>query len=97
MSRWHSLQCAEKFLKAFLSTKVAGFEPKKFNHNVERLAREAAMYGCPAITPALLAPLSFGAAVRYNEVPSTADEALQAHFAARKICTLVANAVTKAP
>jgi hypothetical protein len=85
-SRWHSLQAAEKFLKALLT--IQGISYPKV-HDVARLANLAV--ASVQIEQALLKEVQCTAAVRYSEDGSSLRDAHRAHRSAVLICEKVAK------
>ena len=83
LSKWESLQAAEKVLKAFISAKGAKF---KFTHILEDLALRAELLGLPLIPRAELRDIQCSPQVRYGDIPVTSREAVKAHQAALSVC-----------
>ena len=83
LSKWESLQAAEKVLKAFISAKGAKF---KFTHILEDLALPAELLGLPMIPRAELRDIQCSPQVRYGDIPVSPREAVKAHQAALSVC-----------
>lgn len=81
LSRWHSLQAAEKAIKSVISC-----QGKKYphTHDLFRLAYEA---GHPTFEPISLEVANCTASVRYEKSSSSLTEAVRAHQAAIAICS----------
>jgi HEPN domain-containing protein len=88
LSRWHSLQAAEKALKAYIRFK--GANPKR-THDLHTLARAAGDVGFAELPAALIETARCNAEVRYSQAGSVPSNCYQANRAARLICTAVAN------
>jgi hypothetical protein len=95
LSKWASLQAAEKTLKAFLRSRDEDNTPP-FTHDIERLHRLAVDQGMLDLSDyrlpegRLLSLIACTARVRYGEDVVTKDEALSAHYAALILITGVA-------
>lgn len=87
LSKWASLQTAEKTLKAFIKKQNASFP---FKHNLDELEKQCQALGMPPLPTGLLAKIQCPAGVRYGEVSVTLTEAIVAHQASLKVCKLVA-------
>lgn len=87
-SRWASLQAAEKAIKSFLELKMQSV-PK--SHDLSKLVKCALPAGFVPVPPSLLAKIQCEAAVRYEEVVSTLQQAVDAHDAALSVCGHVAQ------
>jgi hypothetical protein len=83
LSKWESLQAAEKVLKAFISEHGAKF---KFTHVLEDLALSAELLGLPLISRAELREIQCSPQVRYGAISVTPQEAVKAHQAAQSVC-----------
>jgi hypothetical protein len=83
LSKWESLQAAEKVLKAFISAHGAKF---KFTHILEDLALSAELLGLPLIPRAELRDIQCSPQVRYGTPSVTPHEAIKAHQAALSVC-----------
>lgn len=88
LSKWASLQAAEKFLKAYITQKGA---TAPFSHDLQRLATLAESHGLPSILHAELGKVQCSADVRYGRIPVTKQEAVEAHHVAIGICAEVAR------
>ncbi|WP_197279669.1 HEPN domain-containing protein [Rhodopseudomonas sp. AAP120] len=80
LSRWHSLQAAEKALKSVIACQGRDF-PKI--HDLFRLAHET---GHPTFDPILLETANCAPSVRYENSSSSLIEAVRAHQASIAIC-----------
>lgn len=87
MSRWHSLQAAEKALKSVLSCQGLDF-PKV--HDLFQLVHSSGMLG---ISPLALDATMCLPSVRYEPDLSTLDQAINAHHASLDICLEVARRI----
>jgi len=90
MSRWHSLQASEKFLKALLAANNASY-PRSGGkgHDLHLLAGLAAGSGLPPISKDVLERASCTSNVRYGESKSNLQQAVMGHRAAVQICSIV--------
>ncbi|GMV29157.1 MAG: hypothetical protein AMXMBFR59_12820 [Rhodanobacteraceae bacterium] len=79
MSRWDSLQAAEKLLKFFLTQRGQSF-PK--SHNLADLFTLAASAGLPMPPKSFIDSIQCDAGVRYEVRPYTSTEVVHAHRAA---------------
>jgi hypothetical protein len=77
LSRYHSLQAAEKVLKSFLVLK--GNDPEKI-HDLTKLTRMACALGLPELDRGRIDNVQCGGGVRYNASESTKDQAVSAHY-----------------
>lgn len=89
ISRWHSLQVAEKAFKSVLSCQMIEY-PR--THDLFRLVHESGMTGVSALA---LGAAMCSPAVRYETGLSTLDQALSAHHAALDICLEVAGRIAE--
>jgi HEPN domain-containing protein len=87
LSRWASLQSAEKLLKSFI--KLHGGKFLK-THNLTELASSAVLLGLPAPRPTLLQEIQCDADVRYEATNVGKEEALRAHYAVLSLCGAIA-------
>ena len=87
-SRWHSLQAIEKFLKALLAFKGIAYPKGSQGHDIRKLSDLASAF--VQAEKSLLDAVMCTAGVRYNEVPSTLQDAHNAHRAAILICHKIA-------
>ena len=85
LSRWASLQSAEKTLKEFIG-QHGGTPPR--THKLAELACKAESLGLPTVDRAQLSDVQCSPGVRYD-VPVTFQEALTAHYSAFAICSHV--------
>jgi hypothetical protein len=89
LSKWASLQAAEKFIKAFITSK--GGDPPR-HHRLNELARIAESHGLARMPDQWLDDVQCSAEVRYGGIPVTAQEAIEAQYGALQICEHIANA-----
>jgi HEPN domain len=87
-SRYHSLQAAEKALKAFIAAKGA---PVRKIHVLKDLHECAVGAGMRPLSTQWLQSTQCSAGVRYGEENSTSADAFEAHSAARMIVFEVAH------
>jgi HEPN domain-containing protein len=88
LSRWHSLQSAEKAIKTFI--KDRGARPSRI-HDLQKLHGEAIRVGLSPISSTDLADAQCSAEVRYEtKLPNQAN-VLAANEAARRICNSIAT------
>ncbi|WPO44118.1 HEPN domain-containing protein [Tardiphaga sp. 42S5] len=88
LSRWHSLQAAEKATKAFI--RKFGENPP-FTHDLNKLTKQAARLGSITFTQKDVSDANCPAGVRYEGDASTQAQALSANEAARRICFVVTS------
>jgi hypothetical protein len=88
LSKWASLQMAEKTFKEAIRLK--GARPPNI-HNLNKLEKEARRHGLAAVQAEYLAAVQCTSAVRYNEVAVTLEEAVLAHHSAIRICAHIAQ------
>ena len=88
LSRWASLQAAEKAIKEFIRSKGKKVER---THKLNNLIQVAKPLGLPDINETLVNQVQCTAAVRYPEEPSTIKQAYTAYCAALNICNQVAE------
>lgn len=88
LSRWASLQAAEKAIKEFIRSKGKKVER---THNLNNLIQVAKPLGLPDIDETLIAQVQCDAGVRYSEEQSTIKQAYKAYCSALDICNLVAE------
>lgn len=89
LSKWASLQAAEKFIKAFITSK-GGTPPR--HHRLTELAQIAESHGLAKMPDQWLDDVQCSAEVRYGGIPVTAQEAIEAQYGALQICEHIANA-----
>jgi len=77
MSRYSSLQAAEKTLKSFIHSKG---ETPRYKHDLSSLAKRAYELGLPELETSRIADVQCDANTRYNAAASTKDQALSAHY-----------------
>ena len=88
LSKWASLQAAEKFIKDFIVAKGSA-APRI--HNLKRLAAIAEGRGLPTIPEVWLDDIECAAEVRYGGTGVTAQEAIEAQYAALQVCEHIAT------
>lgn len=95
LSKWSSLQAAEKMLKAFIRSCS---QKPKWIHDLGKLAAEASELGMGSIPTQLIDAVQTPAGVRYGEIKVSLNEAVEAHYAAMDIGAHVASFLSeKAP
>jgi hypothetical protein len=90
-SRWHSLQAAEKALKAFITANGRCPEP---THILSRLHAAAVVAGMDPVLEGWIALAQCSAGVRYDPSNSTSTQANDAHKAA---CYIVSHVASQLP
>jgi hypothetical protein len=88
LSKWASLQAAEKFIKDFIVAQ-GGTAPR--SHNLRQLAAIATRHGLTTIPEYWLDDIECSAEVRYGGISVTAQEAIEAQYAALQVCEHVAT------
>ena len=88
LSKWASLQLAEKALKAYINNK--GNNPPH-SHNITNLVSMANTLDLPNILSTMINDIQCGAEVRYNEINVTLDEAIIAHHASLELCEIIVS------
>lgn len=91
LSKWASLQAAEKIVKAYIKETSGGH---KFGHDLTDQASQAASAGLPIIDPALIQDIQCPAGVRYGQPSVSVAEAVAAHHASLRV---VAHVVPHLP
>jgi len=89
-SKWSSLQFTEKLFKSFLKIKNVSIP---LIHDLKQLADLAMANGLPSFDTTILEDIQCKAGVRYGEITVTPLEAIKAHHASIKICSLVVHAI----
>jgi hypothetical protein len=89
-SKWSSLQFVEKLFKSYLKIKNGPF-PKI--HDLNKLASLAINKGLPSFNLSLLDDIQCDPGVRYGDIPVTQEEAIKAHHASLKICSLLVHII----
>jgi hypothetical protein len=87
LSKWASLQAAEKFIKDFIAMK-GRTAPR--SHNLKHLAMIAESHGLPKIPEYWLDDIECSAEVRYGGISVTSQEAIDAQYAALQVCEHIA-------
>jgi HEPN domain len=82
LSRWASLQAAEKTLKGYIRA-LRGNPPR--THDLQSLANQAQRLGLSLLAPSLISRAQCSPSVRYDE-PVTLKQAIDAHLASLHIC-----------
>lgn len=88
LSKWASLQAAEKMLKAYLKENLGRYER---GHILEPLVREAESAGLGQLDRRLLVAIQCSPDVRYGDEPVSLKNAVDAHHASLGICCQVAR------
>ena len=88
LSKWASLQTAEKFMKQFIIEK-GGTPPK--HHNLKQVATLAESLGLRQVPDYWLNDIQCSAEVRYGGISVTAQEAIEAQHATLQVCEHVAD------
>lgn len=91
LSKWASLQAAEKFIKAFISAK-GGEIPR--SHRLQELSNIAETLGMSKIPEQWLSDIQCSAEVRYGGIIVTVQEAVEAQYSALQVCEHIANQLT---
>lgn len=89
ISRWHSLQAAEKALKSVLGCQGLNFP---HSHDLFQLAHATGMLG---ISPLSLNTAMCSPSVRYDPNLSTLNQAINAHHASLDICLAAAGRIAE--
>lgn len=88
LSKWASLQTAEKVIKQFIIEK-GGTPPR--HHNLEQLATLAESLGLRQLPEHMLDDIQCSAEVRYGSINVTAQEAVEALHATLQVCEVIAE------
>lgn len=88
LSKWASLQTAEKVIKQFIIEK-GGTPPR--HHNLKQLATLAESLGLRQLPEHLLDDIQCSAEVRYGGINVTAQEAVEAQHATLQVCEDIAE------
>jgi HEPN domain-containing protein len=83
LSKWASLQTAEKVIKQFIIEK-GGTPPR--HHNLKQLATLAETLGLRQLPEQLLDDIQCSAEIRYGGITVTAQEAVEAQHATLQVC-----------
>lgn len=94
LSRWSSLQCCEKVLKALIEAAGGSFRK---THDLAELVEHAGSAGIHLSVADLVQQVQCATGVRYGEVPASLAEAVTAHHAALGICRIVGRTLSKRP
>ena len=94
LSRWDSLQAAEKFIKLFLSQRRQTF-PR--THKLSELFIEAQKYGLEAPPPALIDEIQCDASVRYERTSFSPTNVVRAHRASTVVGYAVMRCLHSSP
>lgn len=92
LSRWASAQAAEKAAKAFVKEHHTN---AKLGHDLSEIYREAESWGMDKPPQNLIDALQCSPGVRYNEPPTTLEEAVMAHFASLQLVGVAAREVAE--
>ena len=79
LSKWSSLQAAEKLFKAAINLASGSYSN---THQLDKLSKQAEAVGLTGDWPTLIPHIQCGAGIRYGEEPCDRDSALVAHHAA---------------
>ncbi len=90
LSKWASLQAAEKLFKAYIATKGEAF---KQTHDLSKLASHAERLGMTATPQRYIDDLQCAASVRYGAPPVALQEAMLAHHISLEICDVAAKSI----
>lgn len=90
-SKWSSLQAAEKFLKSYIKIKLGNLPKRSNHHNLEKLAEKTKNLGLQLSSHDELSKIQCTANVRYESNLVTPINALNAHYAAIKVCGEIAT------
>jgi hypothetical protein len=91
-SKWESLQTVEKVLKSCILEKGAQHQR---SHSLPELAANAVQAGVPTIDSALINTIQCSPSVRYDSTLVSKKEAIDAHYAAVRLCGQLAPIVKK--
>lgn len=92
LSRWASLQAAEKFLKFYIEKKG---EKYPYIHDLDKLAEQACRLGLPSIENKIIADTNCDPKVRYRTSTDLTSDIVDAHLGALRIGTLVIKTLTE--
>ena len=90
LSKWSSLQAAEKLIKAFISVKGGSVNK---HHVLSKHIKRAYSLGLKKINQDNVEILECDAGVRYGEKVVTVHEAVEAHHASVDLCAKIATAL----
>lgn len=93
LSKWSSLQFAEKLLKSFLKLKDL---PIPKHHDLIKIAQVAQQMGLVISNLDILSKIQCTAGVRYGEVEVTLEEAITAHHAALELIMQLSDQIKAA-
>jgi len=88
LSKWASLQAAEKFIKQFIIEK-GGTPPR--HHQLKQLAGLAESLGLKKMPEEWLHDIQCSAEVRYGGIAVSAQEAVEAQYRTLELCEHIAN------
>ncbi len=88
LSKWASLQVAEKALKTYISRKNCNYPN---THSLSKLQSQAETLGLHNITDSLINQIQCSPGVRYGEEKVSLTEAVQAHQSSIELCELIAQ------
>jgi len=92
LSRWASLQSAEKFLKFYIEQSGEQFP---HTHDLKRLANQAYGLGLPLIEETVLDHIQCNASVRYESLQHKTLDVVKAHQNALMVGVLAMNTLTE--
>lgn len=90
LSKWASLQAAEKLFKAYIATKGEVF---KQTHDLSKLSSHAERLGMTATPQRYIDDLQCAASVRYGDPPVATQDAMLAHHISLEICDVAAKSI----
>jgi len=88
LSKWASLQVAEKALKTYISRKNCNYQN---THSLSKLLSQAETLGLDNITDSLINQIQCSPSVRYGEEKVSLIEAVEAHQSSIELCKLIAQ------
>jgi hypothetical protein len=91
-SKWDSLQAVEKVLKSCILEKGSAHQR---SHSLAELATAAVLAGVPTINSALINAIQCPPSVRYDSTLVSKREAIDAHYAAVKLCGELAPVIKR--
>ena len=90
LSKWSSLQAAEKLFKAFVASRGDAFSR---THDLSKLASHAERLGMAETPKLYINDLQCPAGVRYGEPPVTERDAVLAHHISLEICEVAGRTI----
>lgn len=92
LSKWSSLQCVEKILKAYINIKGRNY---RRTHNLDKLMYQASQMGAIALSQKDILSLQCSASVRYGEIPVSLQQAIDAHQAAVRGTAIISGQIIR--